>query len=278
MEYAFPKAWGGRRGFWTRRRRTATSLLAVVGLIAGIAVAYKLFDQTVPNNIVRDASKFDFQVHVQRSPAQCTQTVPNDTQWCVAGPSNAIYRAGIDQFPGDSRTEQVRIRNTNSTPARDASFEMYVNQSTITVRGCVTPSPVTGVCTSTPVIPNTDPNWSTFVNYWTLEVTKERYINLPIDEFPDGRGDSSAYVPACEGLLTAISSQSPCKLGLVRAAGTSSDLTEERLDQRYYEYVLTEDDPGVDQSAYKGWTISFDFVYNARVPAEPDAETLIFRQ
>jgi preprotein translocase subunit SecE len=46
MEYALPTAWGNQdRGFWTKRKKTAMSMLAVLALIAGIALAFKLFEQ-----------------------------------------------------------------------------------------------------------------------------------------------------------------------------------------------------------------------------------------
>lgn len=280
MEYAFPNAWDqSRRGFWNKRRRSVTSLFAVIALVAGIAVAFKLFDRTVPNNIVRDASKFDFQVHVQRAPSQCSQTVPSDTQWCIASGTNPIYRAGVDTFPGDTRNEQVRIRNTNTLPKKDASFEMYVDQSSITVNGCTLPIAPNGACAATPVILTTDPNWSAFVNFWTLEVTKETFMVLPepIGEIPDGRGSPDTYVTACQGELTSITPTSRCKLGIVRAQGATNANTEDRLDERNYQFAMSEEDPNVDQSFYKGWTITFGFVFEARLPAEDDSISQIQR-
>jgi len=274
MEYALPSAWDqGSRGFWTRRRKSATSLMAVIALLAGIAVAYKLFDRTIPNNVVRDASKFDFEIHVLRSPAICTNTVPNSPGWCQASGIDPIYRAGVDQFPGDTRTETIRIRNTNTQPPKDASFEMWVDQTSIVVRGCDNLNSETGICGSTPLIGVTDSRWNTFVQYWRLTVSKELILDTVLfGEVPETKYQSNRYAQACQGGLKELTQKSPCKLGMIREAGAENDLGD-RLDERKYQFAMNEQDTGTDQSAFKGWTITFSMAFNARVPAEEEAGT-----
>lgn len=270
MEYALPSAWDqGSRGFWTKRKKSATSLLAVLSLIAGIAVAFKLFDREIPNNVVRDASKFDFQVHVQRSAANCTNTVPNDTGWCVASGADPIYQAGIDSYPGDTRTQAVRIRNVNVQPSKDASFVMYIDPLSIVVNGCTAPDPTSGVCATTPVIATTDPNYNKFVQFFTLTVDKEIVADVLLGEVNEQDYVPSRYSLACTGGLKEITKQSPCKLGTIRKAG-STGVDGGRTDQRRYNFKINEKDDGQDQSPFKGWTVTFATSFAARVPAEAE--------
>ncbi len=265
------------RGFWTKRKKTATSLLSVLALVAGIAVAFKLFDRTVPNNVVRDASVFGYEIYKM-------DEVLGDTTFEQAGPTTPIFEGGVDTFPGDQRRVEVKIENTN-LPARDASFQMHVDQDSIVVRGCDGLDSSTGVCTGgTPIIATTDPLWTRFVNFWELDVDKQKVLFVPGNEVneddhtgqnlldPDGNPDDSGfrqYHEACQGALRAIRPNAPCELGIVRAAGTRDTLGEQ-TDIRYYRFDLTEVDDGTDQSEFKGWTITFTLVFNARVPALPE--------
>lgn len=297
MEYALPTAWSEQsRGFWTKRKKTAASLLAVLSLIAGIALAYKLFDQTVPNNVVRDASNFDFVVEVYRAP------VGGGAQtWLQAGPTplEPIFNefdpttgAPVSQFPGDTRDQAVRIRNTNVAPAKDASFLMYVDPLSIVVEDCTVSLVDPNTCSAQAVVPTVDPRWTTFVNYWTLSVDKEKVLTHPsvpgvgeeLNENDHGlaagdpgstdHDDSEDFgfgsEEVCSGGLRQITKNSPCDLGLIRAAGSTDDLGQP-TDTRWYDFHMSEDDPGSDQSAYKGWTITFSMIFQARVPAIPQS-------
>ncbi len=280
MQEAFSNGWrSDGRGFWTKRKKTATSLLSILALIAGIAVAFKLFDREVPNNVVRDASVFDFRIF------KMDAGLGEDT-FQEAGATRAIYEAGLDQFPGDTRRVEVKIENSNQ-PARDASFQMHVDQDSIEVRGCDGIDPETGDCTGgTPLIAQGDPDRVRFMNFWTLSVDKEKVLyaldgGVEVNEddhtgqnvlFGDNPDDSGfrQYDNACQGGLRELTPNAPCELGMIRAAGTFDELGEQ-TDVRYYRFDLTEVDDGTDQSAFKGWTITFTFVFNARVPALPEA-------
>ncbi len=278
MEYALPSSWGhGSRGFWTKRKKTATSLMAILALIAGIAVAFKLFDREVPNNVVRDASIFDFAVHVQRTASQGCLNPVQGGEWCNAlSGDDPIFAEtefvqGVERpvstFPGDSRSETVRIINLNTRPAKDATFSLYVKQDSIVVRGCDGIDPDTGECANTPVIPEGDPTWTRFINFWNLTVDKEVVLNVLGEEEYEPRSDE-----ACTGGIREITPNSPCNLGTIRAAGTDGFLGS-AMDTREYEFVMSEEDDGTDQSAFKGWSIVFDFVFQARLPALPDSSS-----
>ncbi|HVE92159.1 MAG TPA: hypothetical protein VNE62_07650 [Actinomycetota bacterium] len=276
MEYALPSAWGqGSRGFWTKRKKSATSLLAVMAMIAGIAIAFKLFERAIPNNVVRDASAFNYEIHVKRTAANCSDTVPNDSGWCVASGVDPIYRAGVDSFPGDERLEEVRIRNTNKAPAKDASFEMWVNQATIVINGCE-PVAADGTCGTTPVIASTDPRYNKFLGFWRLSVDKETIVGALSDPT---EYNTPLFAAACEGGLKELTRQSPCKLGMIRSSGTTSTTPPgHRLDQRLYDFTMTEEDTGLDQSEYKGWTVTFELDFAARVPAEAESGGPVYQR
>lgn len=288
MEYALPSTWTqGSRGFWTKRKKTATSLLAIMALVAGVAVAFKLFEQTVPNNVVRDASIFDFDVLVQRAANQgCTAPVQGGT-YCDALQGNPIFpntvfTNGVERprsmFPGDSDTQNVRIVNTNKTPAKDASFETYVQN--IVVSRCADADgsggtstgdfdPETGACIgATEVVPaGTDAN--RFINFFSLTVSKQVVYYSPLDET-----EVSTKAEACTGGLKEHTKASPCELGTIRASGTDG-AQGENLDDRDYAFKVEEEDDGTDQSAFKGWFLTFDLVFQARVPAVDDASSVV---
>jgi hypothetical protein len=305
MDYALPTSWGqGSRGFWTKRKKSATSLLAIMALIAGIAVAFKLFDQTVPNNVVRDASIFDFDVWVQRSANQgCTAPVSGGTYCDALDPANPnpIFPptetvGGVERpksmFPGDSQTENVRIVNTNQNPAKHASFQMWITN--IVVERCPDADgsfAATGVWTTSGDFDQTtgaclndaapvavavgDPDFNRFVNFFTLTVDKQGVyiIDGVIVElsYEDSSGFGSSE--ACSGGLKEITKQSPCDLGMVRARG-STDSFDSALDDRDYEFTMSEADDGSDQSKFKGWRVVFDMTFAARVPGLDDATTI----
>jgi hypothetical protein len=294
MDVTLPASWGvDRRGFWTKRKKTATSMLSVLALLAGIALAFKLFSQTVPNNVVRDASNFNFAVEVFRAPPS-----GGAAQWLPAGggPGQVpIFASGVDIFPGDTRTEQVRIRNTNTTPARDATFFVYVDPASITVARCV--NDINGNCTTVDpfqypdaIIPPNDPRWAKFVNLFSFSVDKENVLtvspapNGDINENdhgltnppPDLHNHDASKVnrtsTACSGGLREINKNAPCNLGTARAAGSAElgqNGTLQPTDTRWYQFHITEVDDGTDQSAFEGWQIKFTLVFQARIPALP---------
>lgn len=276
------------RGFWTKRKKSATSLLTVLALLAGIAVAFKLFDREVPNNVVRDAAVFDFDIFKMEEAFGDEEFVEVDT--APNGPNpNRIFGWNGDtvvQYPGDTRSVEVKLQNTN-IPARDASFLVYISR--IVVRQCHDPDPDTGVCANITTVPDTDPRWTRFVNFWTLEVERQKVLVVDGQEIqeddhsgqnllePDGNPDDSGmrqYETACDGTLREINQAAPCDLGLIRAAG-ERDLLGEQLDVRYYNFNMTEIDDGSDQSEFKGWRIIFDFVFQARVPAIEESVALV---
>jgi hypothetical protein len=277
MDYAMPVAWRrDRREFWTKRKKTALSLVAVLAILAGIAAAFKLFDQLVPNNVVRDASTFSFEIWKRDEAA-------GDTAFIQTGPSTPVFvsmTAGpppepIEMFPGDTREVEVKIINTNN-PARDASFNAYADAIVV--------KDATGATPTDPIKSNQ------FLSFWTLAIDKEKILasgNTDVaneddhDVVPPPANDNEdnngfrQYAEACDAPLKQIQRTAPCKLGLIRKAGTSSDLFGGSTDQRYYVFKLTEADPGVDQSEFKGWTITFNLVFQARIPPEPESSSAV---
>lgn len=300
LERQLPVVWSqDSRGFWTKRKKTAGSLLAILALIAGIAVAYKMFDRTVPNNVVRDAAAFNFEVHVLRTQQQAGlcpdgSRVPDQnasTEWCRAGTfgtgTEPIFRAGTDMYPGDTRHEYVRVVNLQQSPAKDFTAFMHVDQSSIAVRRCPSMAnidPTTGVCNvATVAVLQSDPNWSKFVNYFSLEILKEKVLGenvIDVAEFNENGGLSSSHpedagfptqtTTACQGGLRELTAASPCNMGTIRAFDDEEIIRGQDLDVRWYDFDLTEADDGTDQSFFRGWELSFGFVFQARVPALPD--------
>lgn len=307
---------GSTRGFWTQRRRSATSLATVIGLIAGIAVAYKLFDQTVPNNAVRDAATFDFVVYARDLAAgevdfhDTTGTSDEvvfrqsmaDPACSASQPPNAtVETCNVDMFPGDSRTSEVLITNTNLTPAKDASFEVYVAPSSITVYrydndvdddGIVDPEDTDfdgdSVLDEYHVVSSTSPEWSSFVNFWSLGVQKQTYWMDPISrrEAENDPTASGSYATACASVaIVNLGPGNPCKLGVVRSNGSFSTafpidpepgntlgiIPSRPSDDRQYNFTLTELDDSSDQSPYLGWRVSFTLVFTARLTPEPES-------
>lgn len=278
MDTAMPVMWrGDRRGFWTKRKKTTLSLILVLGLLAGIAMAFKLFDQLVPNNVVRDASSFSFEVW--KRDAQV-----GDAAFVKTGPSKPVFEgttAGtpvqlINTFPGETRKVEVRINNINVQPARDASFYVYADAFAVKDANGLAPTNQTLV--------------SQFLNYWTFKVEKEKVLNPGggdvaneddhgvLKGSPNNNPDDHTrfgYAQACNDLLKSVQRIAPCKLGIVRGSG-KTDAVGGRTDQRYYIFSLSEADEG-DQSQFRGWSITFNLVFQARIPPEPESTSPIER-
>ena len=325
MDYGIPAAWSNDgRGFWTRRRRSAISLITVLTLIAGAAIAYKMFDKDIPNNIAKDASTFDYEVFKMEDAAGDSDFVNTE-----ANGGTPIFAAGVEHFPGDLRYVDVKIHNTNENPEKDASFFFYVEPD-IEVTGCVASDgsaiPVDdagncepGATTSQPIIIDPqlvngfpqDFNWNRFVGYWRLVIDKQRVLNVNGNEVneddhtgqnvlnpngdPDESGnrqyrplnpgevvdpdneDNDEFANACTGGLREFPKPAPCNLGIVRAFGTR-DALGEQTDLRYYKFGLRELEDNFDQSVYRGWTLDFDIVFQARVPALPEPTTPVYER
>jgi hypothetical protein len=242
-----------RRSFWTKRRKSVTSLVATLALMLGIAVAYKLFDQTVPNNVVRDASSFDYLV-LKMDP------LLNETTFTPATTTNPIFftsATGPDMYPGDTRTVDVKIEN-NNVPERDATFYVYIDNVRVFDRSSGTPV----------AIASTDARWGRFVSWWTFSVDKQLIVSSVMGDVTSEE-PMVRYGEACSGGLREITKNSPCELGNVNAAG-SQTLLEEPTDERLYEFNVSEADDGTDQSAFKAWEVSFDLIFSARLPAVPE--------
>ncbi|HVL81778.1 MAG TPA: hypothetical protein VM840_09320 [Actinomycetota bacterium] len=286
MDYAMPAAWGqDSRGFWTKRKRSALSLMTAISLVSGIAVAFKLFDKSVPNNVVRDASTFQYEVWKRDA------NVGDTTFFNTAGCSSAqiectstygpkpVFAANVDQYPGDERVVDVKLINTN-VPERDASFYVYIKD--ISVTGCVDGAGNAQSCeNATPTnIPSGTVAHNHFVAFWTFTVDKQDVFHgggRDINADDHGLGERSAnqrpddhemrqYVRACSGGLKSFVPGAACDLGRVRAKG-ARDAAGARTDQRYYLFKLQELDDLSDQSRFKGWTVTFSLVFQARVPA-----------
>ncbi len=297
MRYAIPIAWEqDSRGFWTRRKRSVMSLFSVVALLAGVAVAFKLFDDPVPNNVARDAAVFEFEVW-KKDPDL------GETSFQNTANGSPVFESGVDTLPGDTRTVDVKIANVHEQPPKDATFFVYVDQDSFEVTGCHDADgkamPVEadengdeacadGSTTTDPIlISPTGPAeaaWTRFVNLWEFEVEKQLILQPADNDLnqsdhlgqnllnPDGDPDDSGnrrYGDVCDGGLRTITNLDPCDLGRVRSAG-SRDLLGEATDQRYYLFHLTEIDDGSEQSVFKGWTLNFGLVFSARVPALPE--------
>lgn len=264
MDYAMPIAWDqDSRGFWTKRKKSALGLVLVLSIVAGIAVAFKLFDQTIPNNVVRDAASFSFEVWKKDdlagdpaflNTAGCANCSPvyGPTPVFVSykqvspspSPTPAAALEPINTYPGDVRSVTVKLYNTN-VPERDASFVVYATAvKVLDAQG--------QDVTATP--PGTQ-----FRNFWSLKVDKERVAGA----------QGLPYQQACAGQLGAFSAVAPCKLGVIGGKG-AKDAAGAPRDVRNYVFNLEEVDTGTDQSAFKGWTIQFSLVFSARLPAEPE--------
>lgn len=269
---------GGRstRGFWTKRKRTAASLFVVLGLVAGIAVAYKLFDQTVPNNVVRDAGNFKFRIEARDLAAgevDFREVVPGD-------PLKVIFRStsvganpkDVNTFPGDARRTDVRITNIND-PSRDASFYVAVEQIKVFSWN--------GGNSYSEVIPTSSlqaqQQFNRFVSFWTLQIQKQTYVTNPGctkgDCAENDPEEDTSFANACGPTsINQITRTNLCKLGIIRAAGTQTGpAIQDFSDDRQFRFIAAEADDGSDQSQFKGWRVSFTLAFLARVP--PEAET-----
>lgn len=264
------------RGFWTKRRKSATSLMAAIALLAGIAVAYKLFDQTVPNNVVRDASNFAYTITAKDLAAGDPDFRPVtgiDDQVifrqtladCDAPGSEACQ---VSTYPGDGRRTDVIIKNTQ-LPAHAAGWQVYVDKASVVVQSYnkTTNSYAT-------VTPGT-PLWNKYVGFWKLGVQKQTYYPWGNNEYENNPSQNDSYTTACSpaGLLE-IDKENPCKLGTIKGAGSQGaeigpTFPKRDLDDRQYRFTMSEEDEG-DQSAFHGWTITFPLVFTARVPAETE--------
>ena len=285
----------GSRAFWTRRRRTAASLITVMAVLGGLAAAFSLFDRTVANNVVRDASSFAYEIW-KRDPQI-------DGAFVNTANGHAVFEAGPQTFPGDTRTVEVKIRNTN-VPAKDATFELWIDPAAIEVTRC-SDLQEDGTCAGSEVtVDRTDPMWAEFVGFWTLSVDKQAILDpVPEQDVADpelnetsheednlltpGTEDESGdpddterfnrYLAACEAhdrepgprAITDMPKERPCVLGNVEGFG-SDDLAGEAQDVRYFRFGLTEQDTGEDQSEFKGWALVFDMVFQAHIPARPE--------
>ncbi|HVE91023.1 MAG TPA: hypothetical protein VNE62_01805 [Actinomycetota bacterium] len=279
---------GGRatRGFWTKRKRTATSLITVMGLIAGIAVAYKLFERAVPNNVVRDASAFSYDITAKDLAAQETnfravtgtgdEVIFRQTMATAnCGAASTAPECNVDTFPGDERRTDVIIKNTQA-PAHKASWTVYVNNTPTDPIQVLSYDKATNSYTQ---VPATNPDYNRYLNFWKLSVDKQTLFNLsPASSTPyenDPAKDGS-YSPACAASgLKELTRQNPCNLGTIEGAGTMGSsigpLTSKPLDDRQYRFFMEEADDGTDQSKFQGWRVVFTLVFAAKVPA--DAET-----
>jgi hypothetical protein len=246
----------------------------------------------VPNNVVRDASNFDFAVEVLRAP-----TGGGTASWLQAGlpPLEPIFNANdpvtgdpVSQFPGDTRDRAVRIRNTNQAPARDATFFMFVDQTSIVVQDCTIDTVNPNTCSAANVVASSSTNWTKFVNLWTLSVDVEKVLQhedafvtegqlnendhgtFSGDPLSPNHDDSTSFgigdKEACSGRLSELTKNSACNLGTILATGSEDDLGQP-TDTRWYTFHMAEADDGTDQSAFKGWTVTFTMIFQARVPA-----------
>ena len=266
------------RGFWTKRKRSATSLVAVMALLAGIAVAYKLFDKTIPNNVVRDASAFAFDITAKDIAAGETAfravTGNNDevifrktlaTSAC--GSTSTDPNCNVDTYPGDERRTDVLIKNTQ-LPKHDASWEVHVDPASIIVHS------YDKVTNSYTVATNGDA--TRYINFWKLRVQKQTYFNGVVGEYENNPDNNLSYATACAAAgLKELTKQNPCKLGQIKGAGTSANfgapaLTARPSDDRLYRFYMAEEDDGTDQSKFQGWRITFSLVFTARLPVETE--------
>lgn len=285
------------RGFWTRRRKTVTSLATVFAVVASIAFAFKLFDQTIGNNVVRDAASFAFEIWKRE------EFVDNDFKNTADG--FPIFEA--NEFSGDTREVDVKIRNTN-LPSKDATFQVVIPLESIRVTRCADAE-----CTTREEVPN-EPgadDWDAFVRQWEFSVdrqvivqpadgreefdgddhddeTVERTLDDPSvnasdhlqdnlvtpgtddegddpdstenNQYDDGvcSGGLEEFDPSVGGTVAA------CHLGNVKGAGTDDSLGEAQ-DVRYYVFHLVREGTG-----FEGWEVVFDLIFGAQLPARPE--------
>lgn len=269
------------RGFWTKRKRSAMSLMTAMALLAGIAVAYKLFDRTIPNNVVRDASSFAFDITAMDLAAGETAFRPvtgNDDNVIfrrtlassTCGSASTTEECNVNTFPGDERRTDVIIRNTQ-LPAHSASWEVHVDQASIVIHS------YDKATNSYTVVPTSNTDHARYLNYWKLRVQKQTYFAGPTSEYENNPNNNLSYATACSAAgLKELTRQSACKLGTIKGAGTQANfgapaLTTRPADDRQYRFYMQEEDDGSDQSRFQGWRITFSLVFSARVPAEAES-------
>lgn len=268
-------AWGrNRRGFWTKRRKSGLSMLLVLSLVAGIAVAFKLYNQRVPNNVVRDASNFQFDIWKKETTLigkpGFAQPQPMETVYVEAGapPKSAIFKSffidpldnqekPFQTFPGDSRTVLVAIDNRQNPVQR--ALKVFINVDEIVIcrparsgegnsarcLGATGPgSPVEETVGSA--------DYKRFLSYWTLDAGG---CTNKLDSADFRRGSLV------------------CQLGTVKADTVNGKPSVDQVtDSEAFKFVLSEADDG-DQTAYKGWSVLFQVVF--RVSPFQEAAALV---
>ena len=263
------------------RRKRAMALVAVMGLLAGIAVAYKLFEKTVPNNVVRDASTFNYALWVQDEQNGAFVRAGAAPDGRPIFPS--LVQSGTSQgqeivmFPGDSKTATVRINN-EQIPASTrtvAGFQLHVEQPSIVVcRPKAVPTEGSSAACLAAVGPGApvevqapNPDRAKFLGFWELEIQAQRKL-LGTEPAPAEMG-GARYATVCpKRALTGYTPGDPCNLGRISQKGAEAGPTGPK-DQRLYRFTISELDQG-DQTPYKGWAVAFGFVFNARVPPGPE--------
>lgn len=246
--------WGsGRRSFWSRRRqRTLVSIITVMALIAGLAVAFKLYSQRVPNNVVRDASNYLFDVLTPRIDIGDGDTIPDDL-YQTAGFDNPIFKR-LRLYPGDSKVRYVKIDNTKDPNLRNIDVLVRVSDVFVcrpqlpgeTVRDtpCLDADPADGNSNdpghAVVLVRKTDPRWNTFLSF--IQV---------------------AMGSACTGTLAQPSPLETCTTPLIANLGAD-------MVSGVQSFTATELDVG-DQSAYKGWLAAVTFLFQARTKGRPSS-------
>lgn len=232
----------GRRSLWSRKRRRAlTSLAVVMCLIAGIAIAFKLYSQRVPNNVVRDASNYQWQVLTPTEDFNAATSDPPRVLYDVAGPENPIFKK-LTLLPSETLTRALIVENDIAADPR--KIDVYASVTDIFVCRPNLPGETTtdAICLNTQrsdtrpaeqsnvLVRPIDPDWTRFVNFFTFA----------------GIG--------CTG--TALQLRNRGTDCIVHTVEPGTESPAKKL-------TVAEADDG-DQTRFKGWAMSITFLFQAK--------------
>lgn len=193
---------------------------------------------------------------------------------------------GQEALPGDTVWCRMRIANGSSV---DGSFFVFINEDSIKVTRCPDQGTATmeddfredGECLGGRQaridVPETDPDFATFVGFWQFSMTTRPLISRSLPSDADVAYDER-YVETCAKRSLAGYDAGPmdddasqmCDLGLIRAFQNTPRTTDtgEQTYERQYFFGMTERDTGLDQTRFRGWDLHFDFTIRMKVPAD----------
>lgn len=129
-----------------------------------------------------------------------------------------------------------------------------------------------------------------FISFWKLSLVTKPVVTTSIPEEHDLTYDPR-YIEVCpptqlaqvDGGPNRDASGAPltpdesqmCRMGVVRGINSPRAFTydQQPVYERQYFIGMTETDTGEDQSEFKGWSLEFDMIFRAKLPAEDTCPT-----